>query len=284
MNSRKRILLCNDDGFDADGICALEETLADWAEVWKIAPDCQRSGHSHAMSFHDDLHLIQVSEKRFKVKNGYPADCANIGFYTDGFPDFDLVIGGINHGPNLGDDVHYSGTVAIARQAAIHHTCGIAISATDFEASPKQMLRIGDWLCSWLRQHIDHLQTRIVYNINYPKESKLAKTSKDNNNHSKNHLYPNICFSRQGKRIYKDRYVELENNNNHHGDDSHHTRRLRLSSYPQSSEECTQIELSDLQAILDGYISITPLSTYTTHNAELDRWIQIQKNKKIIHS
>ena len=153
------------------GICALESALSSLGEVWKIAPDEQRSGCSHALNFHSRVYLERVTSHTYRVKNGYPADCANLGFHASGFPPFDLIVSGINHGANLGDDVHYSGTVAAARQGAIHHIRAVAISAVDAEATPPTMKRIAKWLVTWIRENYANLNTRITYNVNYPMEA-----------------------------------------------------------------------------------------------------------------
>ena len=262
MNIPKHILLCNDDGFDAPGLCALENVLADLGEVWKIAPDQQRSGCSHALNFHGTLSLIQLSERTFKLKDAYPADCANVGFHAEGFPKFDLVVSGINHGPNLGDDVHYSGTVAVARQGAIHHIRAVAVSAVDVEASPKQMRRIALWLKQWINENYNSLRTRIVYNINYPQEEQDISPSAP---------YPKTRFCYQGRRSYKDHYIELERKAS--------VRILKLNTLaPEHISE----DQSDFEAVLSKHISITPLSTYTTDIQELHRWKNPQPKTKHI--
>ena len=261
MERPKRILLCNDDGFDAPGLCALEKAMIELGEVWKIAPDQQRSGCSHALNFHGPVTLIQLSERSFKLKNAYPADCANVGLHAKGFPKFDLVVSGINHGPNLGDDVHYSGTVAVARQGAIHHVRAVALSAVDPEASPRQMERIALWLKAWLEDHYISLRTRITYNINYPEEEKDIALEES---------YPEVSFSFQGCRSYRDSYSELERKDS--------ARVLQLESL---ASEHVRKEESDFEAVLRKRISITPLSTYTTDTQELHRWKKEHLKAKI---
>ena len=254
MTQPKRILLCNDDGFDAPGICALEKALTALGEVWKIAPDQQRSGCSHALNFHSEVYLERVTAHTYRIQNGYPADCANVGFHAPGFPPFDIVVSGINHGPNLGDDVHYSGTVAAARQGAIHHIRAVAVSAVDVDAMPQTMQRIADWLVHWLRENYATLSTRITYNINYPLEDSDQNTP-----------YPRVCFSYQGQRNYKDEYIELAKNG--------HPPNLRVLRLIAKELGHLDEDNSDFEAVLNGCISITPLSTYTTHIQELHKWM-----------
>ena len=259
MTHPKRILLCNDDGFDAPGICALESALSELGEVWKIAPDQERSGCSHALNFHSEVYLERITKHTYRIKNGYPADCANVGFHAPGFPSFDLIVSGINHGANLGDDVHYSGTVAAARQGAIHHIRAIAVSAADAQATSQTMQRIAQWVVFWLRENYSSLNTRITYNINYPPEN--LKES--------NGEWPSVYFSYQGQRSYKDEYEEL--------DISQEEPNLRAFRLVVKDLGHIKEDNSDFEAIAGGHISITPLSTYTTHIQELHKWMQKTK-------
>lgn len=122
-----RILLCNDDGIAAPGLAALEAALADLGEVWVVAPAKEHSAQSHAFTLHKPLRLIPSGERRYAC-SGTPADCAYLGLHG-GLPFRpDLVVSGINKGSNLGTDVHYSGTVAAAREASFGGVPAIAVS------------------------------------------------------------------------------------------------------------------------------------------------------------
>ncbi len=133
-----RILLTNDDGIDAPGIKALWNTLKDVAEIVVAAPSHQQSATSHSITVY---HPIWVTENTFSDARisgwrigGTPADSVKIALDSlmDAPPD--LVVSGINHGPNLGTDVLYSGTVSAAVEGAMHGVPAIAISlATDDE-------------------------------------------------------------------------------------------------------------------------------------------------------
>ncbi|MGB4572243.1 MAG: 5'/3'-nucleotidase SurE [Rectinemataceae bacterium] len=134
-----RILVTNDDGIDADGISELIfhlEALKDPSgapahEIWVIAPDSERSGVSHAMTLRKPTKVRKLGERRFSC-SGTPADCvilAGLGI-MEGKPD--LVISGINHGPNLGTDIVYSGTCGAARQAALVGVPAIAVSCAAY--------------------------------------------------------------------------------------------------------------------------------------------------------
>ena len=122
-----KILLTNDDGIDAEGLRRLEECLRRTADITVVAPDRGRSAVSHGLTIDVPLEHNEVTRGRFTL-NGTPADCIIYALrkILDGPPD--LVISGINHGANLGDDIMYSGTVAGAREASRHGIPAIAVS------------------------------------------------------------------------------------------------------------------------------------------------------------
>ena len=111
------MLLSNDDGYRATGIETLRARLQEFADVILFAPEFEQSAMSHALTLHRPLRLYRIDDKTFAL-DGTPADCvylALIGWdrWFKRRPDF--VVSGINHGPNLGQDVFYSGTVAAAK-------------------------------------------------------------------------------------------------------------------------------------------------------------------------
>lgn len=121
-----RILLTNDDGWDAPGITALEGVLAEFGQVVVVAPATPQSGISHQMTFETPMKLAQHSTNHWHLA-GTPADCARVGLSQLG-QDFDWVFSGINNGGNLGVDLFVSGTVAAAREATFFGARAIAIS------------------------------------------------------------------------------------------------------------------------------------------------------------
>ena len=122
-----RVLLSNDDGVNAPGLAALAAAFPD-DEVWVVAPDREQSASSHAISLHRPLRIVQVGERRFSV-DGTPTDAVYLALnhVMRGRPP-DLVLSGVNHGPNLGNDVLYSGTVAAAMEGALLGVTAIAVS------------------------------------------------------------------------------------------------------------------------------------------------------------
>ena len=122
-----KILLSNDDGFNAPGIEALEEALAQVGELWVVAPAREQSAASHKISLHEPLRLYTNGPRKFAV-DGTPADCVYMGLNEILAPPPDIVVSGINAGPNLGNDIMYSGTVAAAMEGVLLGYPGIAVS------------------------------------------------------------------------------------------------------------------------------------------------------------
>jgi 5'/3'-nucleotidase len=128
MSDTPRILVANDDGYMSDGIYALAAAMEGLGEVWVVAPLSEQSASSHAISIHRPIRLHEVRPRWYAV-DGTPTDCSWIGInhiLRDRRPR--LVVSGINHGPNLADDVTYSGTVAAAMEASILGVPAIAFS------------------------------------------------------------------------------------------------------------------------------------------------------------
>lgn len=122
-----QLLLSNDDGIDAPGLQALEERMRTLGTVWTVAPDKERSAQSHALTLTEPLRAIPLGERRWAV-SGTPADCVYLAVHhlLERHPA--VVVSGINDGSNLGNDVHYSGTVAAAREACLHGLTAVSIS------------------------------------------------------------------------------------------------------------------------------------------------------------
>lgn len=123
-----RVLLSNDDGFEAPGLQALASALAPIAEVWVVAPTSEQSAQSHSLTMHKPLRAHPRGEHRWAI-TGTPADCIYVALHhlmRESRPD--VIVSGINNGSNLGPDVHYSGTVAAAREACLHGQQAVAVS------------------------------------------------------------------------------------------------------------------------------------------------------------
>lgn len=111
-----RILLSNDDGVHAPGIQTLAKALREFADVQVVAPDRNRSGASNSLTLESSLRTFTFDNGDIAVQMGTPTDCVYLGVNALMRPRPDIVVSGINAGPNLGDDVIYSGTVAAAME------------------------------------------------------------------------------------------------------------------------------------------------------------------------
>jgi len=161
-----RVLVTNDDGIDAEGLGALLEALEATGEldVWCVAPLQQRSACSHGMTLDRPIFAERRSPRRFAT-SGLTADCVYFGMFGCMPAKPDVVVSGINRGPNLGTDVIYSGTVAGAREAAVRGVHGIAISLVDgddFEPVARHAAPLAVELAS------SGSERPVVLNLNYP--------------------------------------------------------------------------------------------------------------------
>ena len=125
-----KILICNDDGYQAPGIVALYEALKTVADVEVVAPEINNSAKSNALTLHSPLY-VHTAANGFRFVNGTPADCVHIAL--TGLLGYrpDLVVSGINNGANMGDDTIYSGTVGAAMEGYLFGIPALAFSQTE---------------------------------------------------------------------------------------------------------------------------------------------------------
>lgn len=130
IRSSMKILICNDDGFQAPGIVALHDALRTVADVEVVAPEHNNSAKSNALTLHSPLY-VNTAANGFRYVNGTPADCVHIAL--TGLLGYrpDLVVSGINNGANMGDDTIYSGTVGAAMEGYLFGIPAIAFSQVD---------------------------------------------------------------------------------------------------------------------------------------------------------
>jgi len=164
---RPRILLTNDDGIHAEGLEAAAEALAEFADVVVVAPDREQSACGHALSLDRPLRLVERGAGRFAV-DGTPTDCVNLAVHWVLREDpVDLVVSGINHGLNLGDDVTYSGTVSAALEAHLLGLPAVALSQQlGEETSFARSARVSAALVRGLFDH--GVSPRMLLNVNLP--------------------------------------------------------------------------------------------------------------------
>ncbi len=170
-----RILISNDDGIAANGIRVLTKALANDHDVYVVAPDRERSAAGHSLTLHTPLRVEELEAitgaKRTWVTTGTPGDCVKIAINAilskEEQPD--LVISGINHGPNLGSDILYSGTVSCAMEGAMMGIPSIAVSLASMQADYDDFLYTGAFMLTLLKK-IDGFPfpPKSILNVNVP--------------------------------------------------------------------------------------------------------------------
>ncbi|MGC3997792.1 MAG: 5'/3'-nucleotidase SurE [Anaeromyxobacter sp.] len=236
-----RVLLSNDDGVQAAGLRALAEALAG-DEVWVVAPDREQSAASHAISLHRPLRMAEVAPRWFAV-DGTPTDAVYMGLnlvLKDNPPD--VVISGVNHGANLGNDVHYSGTVAAAMEAALLGVHAVAVSLA--APPPHTFGPAARFAAALARQLVERRPpATTLLNVNVPAGEVKG-----------------YRFARLGRRTYGNEVV--------------HKVDPRGRSYywigGEGGARSEDIPGSDCNAVLrDGLAAVTPLHLDSTHDAVL---------------
>ena len=134
-----KILLTNDDGYDAVNIKSLHKELSKNHEVWMIAPKNNCSGMSAAISYLSEIEVTKIEDRIYAV-DGTPADCTYLGLLSIVDFEFDIVISGINHGANIGNDVLYSGTVGAAIGGRNLKFPPVALSVASYDAKDLNFL------------------------------------------------------------------------------------------------------------------------------------------------
>ncbi len=161
-----KILVSNDDGYLARGINSLARELAKYAEVTVVAPDRNQSGASNSLTLHAPLRVKRVEDGLYFV-NGTPSDCVHIALTGLLEEEPDIVVSGVNHGANLGDDVIYSGTVAAATEGRFLGLPAIAVSLVGREG---RYFDTAARVAADLVRRLEHqpLPGDIMLNVNVP--------------------------------------------------------------------------------------------------------------------
>lgn len=242
--ARPLILVSNDDGVHAAGLKRLVASLRVLGRVVIVAPDQERSAASHSITLHRPLRVERVRRDVYSV-DGTPTDCIMLAIHEilDDMPD--LVVSGINHGANLGDDIHYSGTVSAAYEGGI---MGIASMAVSLVGRGKLKLAKAGEVAALIAKRVlkDGLPRGVILNVNVPNiPSRDVK---------------GIVFTKQGKRNYGGVIVEKE--------DPRGRKYYWIGGDEQGFED---IPGSDCNAVLDGFVSVTPLRVNLTDGATLKK-------------
>jgi 5'-nucleotidase len=238
-----RILLTNDDGIHAEGLAALERIAAELSDdVWICAPEYEQSGASRALTLADPIRVRRLGPRRFAT-TGTPTDCVMMGILElveGGKPD--LVLSGVNRGANLAEDVTMSGTVAGAIEAMALGVPGIALSQMGFYEPNASYAPAEHFAPGIIRKLVETgWADDVVMNINFPNGEVAAITE--------------VEVTRQGFRDFHIRHAEKRTD-------------LRGREYYWMGfrqERSKPAEGTDLRALYEGRISVTPLHIDLTH-------------------
>lgn len=223
---KKRILVTNDDGIDAQGIRLLEKTLEGIGELFVIAPREEQSGSSHSLTIGKPVHITERDSHHIAIA-GTPTDCVLLAHHSLMEKTIDLVVSGINMGYNLADDVLYSGTVAAAMEGRLLRYPAIAVSASrDLETISSRSL---EFISQYSRLVLGRGQLSLT-SINLPVGEPKG-----------------VRVTRLGKRVYKDVVTRTK--------DANGEWHLVLSGELSS----VSMEGADTEAVESGFISVTPL-------------------------
>lgn len=236
-----RILLSNDDGIHAPGIQVLAKALREFADVQVVAPDRNRSGASNSLTLETPLRTFSYPNGDIAVQMGTPTDCVYLGVNALMCPQPDIVVSGINAGPNLGDDVIYSGTVAAAMEGRHLGLPALAVSLDGHQHYDTAAAVT----CSILRALLrEPLRTGRILNINVPDRPLSALKG--------------IRVTRCGRRHPSDQVIAQQD-----------PRGNTMYWIGPPGEKCDAGPDTDFAAIDEGYVSVTVLHVdLTAHNAQ----------------
>jgi 5'-nucleotidase len=241
-----RILLTNDDGVHAPGMAVLEAIAARLSEdVWVCAPSEENSGAGHSLTLHQPVRLRELGPRRFCV-TGTPTDAVNLALrklFADRLPD--LVISGVNNGENLADDVTYSGTISAAMEAAMAGIPAVALSQAVRDGG-HGFAAAEHWADKVLAPLLDlRMARRTVVNINFPALPASAV---------------------RGIRVVRQGFHDYARGSLIEGTDP---RGQPYYWFGLHDIEHTLDHGTDLEAVSDGYIAVTPLQLDLTHHASI---------------
>lgn len=233
------ILVCNDDGIQSEGLTTLEAALQDLGDIYTVAPDREQNSTSHALTLHRPLRVQEVGHRRLAV-DGTPADCVKLAL-TGLLPAKPvLVVSGINKGPNLGDDIIYSGTVSAAIEGTLLGIPAIAVSLVTFQNFVFQPA--AEFAAALARAVLEQgLPSGTLLNVNVPPIPKAE--------------IKGWRLTRQGKRHYSEEVVERVD-----------PRGRKYYWIGGDHLGFAHDEGTDCVAVDEGYIAVTPLRPdFTDH-------------------
>ncbi len=242
-----RILVTNDDGIDSEGLIALKNALSSVGETVVIAPDHNWSAAGHTKTMHKPLRVtrVQLSDgSEGYACDGTPSDCVAMGMLGLAGDRPSLVVSGINKGANLGADVTYSGTVAAAMESVVNEVPGIALSLASYQQWHFEIAaEFGARLAAQLLEK--GVAPDVLLNVNVPSVQREQIRG--------------VIITRLGKRIYRDKLIERQDP-------------FGRNYYWIGGDEPTGYadEGTDIWAVGNDYISVTPIQMDLTNHALID--------------
>ncbi|GMN03877.1 5'/3'-nucleotidase SurE [Erythrobacter sp. MTPC3] len=245
-----RILLTNDDGYHAPGFEVLEAIAQQFSDdIWVCAPSEEQSGAGHSLTLNRPVRLQKYAERRFAV-TGTPTDSVMMALreVMDAPPD--LILSGVNRGANLGDDITYSGTVSAAIEGALAGIRAIALSqvySRESAAGGDLFAAASEWGPKVIAPLLDApFDERTLVNVNFP---------------------PLAADAVKGIRVVRQGFHDYSRGSIVEGTDP---RGHRYFWFGLHAIEHTLDNGTDLEAIDEGYVAVTPLQLDLTHHSSLD--------------
>jgi 5'-nucleotidase len=247
-----KILVSNDDGYRADGLRALAAALAPLGDITVVAPDRNRSGASNSLTLDVPLRVFPYEDNRYYVVNGTPTDCVHLAISGLFEHEHDMVVSGINDGPNLGDDVLYSGTVAAAIEGRFLGLPAIALSLVVREGSGSHYATAARVAAELVMRVQRAPLIATILNVNVPDIP-----------------YEQIRGIQVTRLGFRHRAARIEPSRDPRG-------RVVYWVGPAGAEQDAGPG-TDFHAVASGYVSVTPLQVDLTRHAMLDdlrEWLQ----------
>jgi len=244
----RTLLITNDDGYDAPGIQVLTRALAGLGEIFVVAPASEQSATSHSLTLRKEIGTQKIADRHYKV-DGTPTDSVLLGVNAIVGRKPNLLVSGINHGPNMGEDVTYSGTVAAAFEGHILGVPSLAISSLQRSVESGEI--IGRIARAVVEAALDlGVPEDCLLNVNIPDPD--ISTIKG------------VRITKLGSRAY-DNLLKAKQREN------------RATTYTIGGEDpiWKDDDGTDIAAVRAGYVSVTPLHLDLTHYkavVEMERW------------
>lgn len=247
MTQKPIILVANDDGYRSNGIAMLASIAGDFGEVYTIAPDREQSAAGHSLTIHRPLRVEPEGPNLWSV-DGTPTDCVHLGLLSNILPKRPtLVLSGINHGSNLGDEITYSGTVAGAMEGCLLGAPSVAFSCESSGHSRNDLAPLAPFVAHVIRFVLQNgLPRGTLLNVNFPDPRRGPILG--------------LKVASQGSRVYGAEVVEKTD-----------PRQRRYYWIGGELIDTPGEAGSDVEAVAAGYAAVTPIHLKLTDHTQLER-------------